>query len=350
MAAAWRAQGHDVTIMNMAQRKLDDVLDNGAVVRQRPYRLRPIPVKYAKATYFKWQLGAVHRRRPIDCVLAMGLESGEAAYKFRKRTGVPFVLNPRSGMKYKPGNWKYDRARMLTQACDGFVGLSTSAMQDWLAATGVQRDGRFHGIHNGIDHTVHDGDVEPVSSVPDTRPLILCMGGLRRVKGQIQVLDALKQLEDLQWHALFAGDGKQGDKIRAHCSELGLDERTTWPGTITGAKWRWAYRESDVYCLTPIYPEAFGNTFLEAQLAGLPVVTSDFGALPEFVLDGKTGMIASKDELVEQTASALRRLLTDEGLRSSMGKAAREHALTYNWDKTAREYADVMEKCKRERA
>lgn len=350
MAAAWRAQGHDVTIMNMAQRKLDDVLDNGAVVRQRPYRLRPIPVKYAKATYFKWQLGAVHRRKPIDCVLAMGLESGEAAYKFRKRTGVPFVLNPRSGMKYKPGNWKYDRALMLTRECDAFVGLSKSAMQDWLDSVDMKNDGRFHGIHNGIDHSVHDGDAEPVPGVPDTRPRILCMGGLRRVKGQIQVLDALKRVEDLQWHALFAGDGAHAELIKTHCSALGLDGRTTWPGVVTGARWRWTYREAALYCLTPIYPEAFGNTFLEAQLAGLPVITSNFGALPEFVLDGQTGIIVPEENMVENTADALRKLLTDETLRKQLGANAREHALTYSWDKTAREYAEVMEKCKRDRA
>jgi glycosyltransferase involved in cell wall biosynthesis len=289
----------------------------------------------------------VHRRKRIDCVLAMGLESGEAAFKFRKRKGVPFVLNPRSGMKYKSGNWKYDRAQMLTKECDAFIGLSQSAMEDWLKATDMQNDGRFHGIHNGIDHSVHEGDLEPVPGVPDTRPLILCMGGLRRVKGQIQVLDALKLIEDLPWHALFAGDGKQADKIRAHCSKVGLDERTSWPGMITGAKWRWAFQQAALYCLTPIYPEAFGNTFLEAQAAGLPVITSNFGALPEFVLDGNTGFVGGKDSLVNDTANALRKLLTDEALRKQMGDNARKHALTFSWDKTAREYADVMEKCKR---
>jgi glycosyltransferase involved in cell wall biosynthesis len=332
--------------MNTAQRKLDDVLDNGAVVRQRPYRLRPIPVKYGKALYFSWQLGFVHRRRPIDCVLAMGLESGEAAFKFRKRKGVPFVLNPRSGLKYNARNWKYHRALMLTRECDAFIGLSQSAMQDWLDATGADQDGRFHGIHNGIDHSIHHGDAQPVPGVPETRPLILCMGGLRKVKGQVQVLDALNKLRDLEWHALFAGDGKQADMIRAHCTKVGLDDRTSWPGMITGAQWRWAFREATLYCLTPIYPEAFGNTFLEAQLAGLPVITSNFGGLPEFVLDGKTGIIVPAENTVEHTANALRKLLTDEASRRQMGQAAREHALTYSWDKTAREYADVMARCK----
>src|SRR5690606_13675441 len=116
--------------------------------------------------------------------------------------------------------------------------------------------------------------------------------------GQIQVLDALKRVEDLQWHALFAGDGAHAELIKTHCSALGLDGRTTWPGVVTGARWRWAYREAALYCLTPIYPEAFGNTFLEAQLAGLPVITSNFGALPEFVLDGQTGIIVPEENMV----------------------------------------------------
>src|SRR5690606_13469991 len=125
-----------------------------------------------------------------------------------------------------------------------------SAMQDWLDSVDMKNDGRFHGIHNGIDHSIHDGDAEPVPGEPDTRPRILCMGGLRRVKGQIQVLDALKRVEDLQWHALFAGDGAHAELIKTHCSALGLDGRTTWPGVVTGARWRWAYREAALYCLT----------------------------------------------------------------------------------------------------
>jgi glycosyltransferase involved in cell wall biosynthesis len=347
LSERFRADGHEVTILNMAQRKLDQVLESGTVVRQRPYRLRPLPVKYGKSMYFAWQLGFVHRARPIDCVLAMGLESGAAARRFRRRTGVPFVLSPRSGLTYRPGVWKFDRARMLTLECDAFIGLSRSATAAWLESTGVPEDGRFHSIHNGIDHNIHQGDVEPVPGVPDTRPLILCLGGLRTVKGQIQLLDALSRLQDLPWHTLFAGDGKQAQEIREHCSKLGLDGRTSWPGVITGGRWRWAFRHADLYCLTPIYPEAFGNTFLEAQLAGLPVVSSDCGALPEVVRNGETGFTVPLDDLLEGTVKALRTLLTDEPLRRRMGQAAREHAAGFSWEKTARLYAEVMQQCKK---
>jgi glycosyltransferase involved in cell wall biosynthesis len=347
MARAWRAQGHEVTVLSIAPRREDLTLDDGTDVRLRVYRWHPMPVRWGRPLFYARQLGLIHRRRPIDCVLAMGLESAAAAMRFRARKGVPFVLNPRSGLGHKPGQWKYDRAVKQVRECDGFIGLSRSAVREWLKDTGLADDGRFHGIHNGIDHSVHDGDLEPVPGVPEARPLILCMGGLRRVKGQMQVLDALGRITDLPWHALFAGDGRHAEMIRGHCTELGLDDRTTWPGMITGARWRWAYREAAVYCLTPIYAEAFGNTFLEAQLAGLPVITSGFGALPEFVLDGRTGIIVPEKDMAEHTANALRRLLTDEALRKRMGEQAREHALTFSWDKAASEYADVMEKCKR---
>jgi glycosyltransferase involved in cell wall biosynthesis len=64
---------------------------------------------------------------------------------------------------------------------------------------------------------------------------------------------------------------------------------------------------------------------LEAMFAGLPVVTTDVGGIPEMVLDGKTGILVPPGD-EPAIADAVERLLGDDALRTAMGDAARERA------------------------
>jgi glycosyltransferase involved in cell wall biosynthesis len=67
--------------------------------------------------------------------------------------------------------------------------------------------------------------------------------------------------------------------------------------------------------------EAFGMALLEAQAAGLPVVSCALRGVPDVVLDGRTGLLAPAiDET--QLAVRMRELLTDEKKRTAMGREA----------------------------
>jgi glycosyltransferase involved in cell wall biosynthesis len=59
--------------------------------------------------------------------------------------------------------------------------------------------------------------------------------------------------------------------------------------------------------------------------AGRPVVARRVGALPETVVDGETGVLLD-DDSAERVAAALRRLLTDRAIASTMGRAGRRRA------------------------
>ncbi len=64
---------------------------------------------------------------------------------------------------------------------------------------------------------------------------------------------------------------------------------------------------------------------LEAMFAGLPVVTTPVGGIPEMVIDGETGFLVPPDDDVA-IAEAIERLLADDALRASMGQASRARA------------------------
>lgn len=343
MAKVWTGQGHRVTVLGIAPKSETYQHECGAEVRLRRYRLKIISTKIGRAPYYSWLLRRIHKRNAVDVVLAQGMYAGAAALHFRGRTGVPFVLNPRSGLTAVEGGWKEAQAHRALRECDACIGISRNATNEWRAEIGAPEGGKFHAIHNGVFLDLFDGPKSPPPGVPDTRPRILCMGMLRKVKGQTVLLDALATLHDLPWHAVFAGDGKDEAAIKAHCKALGLDDRVTWTGVISGEQWRWAFTEADIFALTPVYPEAFGNVFLEAQLAGLPVVTSAAGAIPEFVIDGQTGYTVPNDEnLAKGVATRLRQLLQDESRRKQMGQAGIQNAQTMSWQKIAARYMEVL--------
>jgi glycosyltransferase involved in cell wall biosynthesis len=66
-------------------------------------------------------------------------------------------------------------------------------------------------------------------------------------------------------------------------------------------------------------------SLIQAGMAGLPVVTTNVGSIPEVVLSGVTGIITELD--VQQIADALENLTNNPGLRAQLGNAAQEFTL-----------------------
>ncbi|MDI3280542.1 MAG: glycosyltransferase, partial [Bacillota bacterium] len=82
---------------------------------------------------------------------------------------------------------------------------------------------------------------------------------------------------------------------------------------------------------------------IEAQAAGTPVVASAYGALPETVQDGRTGVVVpgrvETEEFNRRFADAVADLLLNPQRREELGRAARQRALSYySWDAIAQEW------------
>jgi glycosyltransferase involved in cell wall biosynthesis len=364
MAAALHGLGHESSLVGIAPRDADEILPGGgkALLRRYPWRL--VPTKYGRPRFFARQLERIRRRRPIDAVIAMGLEPGAAALRFREQTGVPFVLNPRSFLINAPGTWKFERAQMLMRECDAFVALSESAADAWCKVLGYERDGKVFGILNGVDPGELEGKTSPPAGL-DRRsasaattgrsacatPLILCMAMLRVPKGQHVLLKALARTKDQPWQLVLAGDGPAHADLVALTERLGLTERVLFTGIVRGPEWRWLYRNAHVFALTPVYMEACGNALLEAQAAGLPIVTSDAGSVPEVVskesaLIVSVGEIPFPDEapILPRLEAALRQALTDADLRTRLSAAGRQRAAQLSWQSCVEGYLAAVER------
>jgi len=338
-------RGLRVTLLNLGPRTVDEPIEGVGLAQHRRYSWKLIPTRYGRHRFCARQLLRIHRADPVDCVVAMGIWSGAGAVIMRERTGVPFVLNPRSRLSHKPGDWKYDFGCDVANACDAFVGISEAEVAGWCADVGMQRGRKHFAVHNGFRQEVLEGDAQPVPGVPEGVPVILCMGNLRRAKGQHRIMQALDTMGDVPWFAVFAGEGRAhgADWVREKHAAFALKDRMQLPGEVRGAQWRWLYRRADIFALTPVYPEAFGNAFVEAQAAGLPVVTSEGGGNAEVVTPESAILVSRGDEMDAQIAAALRRLLADPALRKRMGEAGKKRAAEFSWDKAAAGFQQAIE-------
>jgi glycosyltransferase involved in cell wall biosynthesis len=128
---------------------------------------------------------------------------------------------------------------------------------------------------------------------------------------------------DLKLTVVGDGDGRAGYEQLA--SNLGLDDMTTFTGSLDREALADAYRAASVFAL-PSAKDSFPLVITEAMASGLPVVSSNIGGIPTLVDDGVDGLLVSPTD-VGALAEALARVLTDKTLARQMGRAGREKAV-----------------------
>jgi glycosyltransferase involved in cell wall biosynthesis len=105
------------------------------------------------------------------------------------------------------------------------------------------------------------------------------------------------------------------------------------------------YYDADVFAFAPIWNEGFGIPPIEAMAAGVPVVATRSGAIPEIVRDQQTGLLVDKND-PRALAESILKLLHDDNLRAKMGRAARSWVHeNFTWDRVAekmyKRYSDL---------
>jgi glycosyltransferase involved in cell wall biosynthesis len=163
------------------------------------------------------------------------------------------------------------------------------------------------------------------------RPVALFLGVVRPEKGVYELLAAwgqvLSKLPDAR--LVIAGSGEL-DRARALAGELGLGDTVDFPGWIdAGAKARLLANASVL--VLPSHFEALPMAVLEGMAAGLPIVATRVGAIPDAVGEDAGLLVPPRDP--EALAEALVTALGEEPRRIAMGAAARLRARdTYSAD------------------
>jgi glycosyltransferase involved in cell wall biosynthesis len=222
------------------------------------------------------------------------------------------------------------------------VVTTSSWCRDWLVAE--------YGLEPGDVHVAHPG-VDPAQLSPGSPggTSLVTVGTVSPVKGQDQLLAALAQVRDLPWRCACVGsdsvDLDFADLLLKTSAEMGLEDRFVLTGALTGGALEAAYAGADLLVL-PSRHETYGMVVAEALAHGLPVVAADVGGVREALgttpSGDRPGLLVPPGDPAA-LAAALRRWLTDAGLREDLRAAARERrGRLEGWPVTADRVGGVM--------
>lgn len=164
--------------------------------------------------------------------------------------------------------------------------------------------------------------------------IILFVGTLRPVEGVKYLIEAMNIIKQQNTTArlMLVGDGEERQGLEGLVKELKLGGCVTFVGKVPNERVPAYMAAADIFVL-PTLSESFGIVNLEAMAAGLPVVASRVGGLPEIIEEGENGFLVEPKK-PEQIADRVLMLLSDAGLRQNMAQSNRNKARRYSWQNT----------------
>jgi glycosyltransferase involved in cell wall biosynthesis len=183
--------------------------------------------------------------------------------------------------------------------------------------------------HIGVDTQRFTPGPVPVAARRD----ILYVGRLVEKKGCHYLLQAFEQIQDKfpDYRLVIVGDGPLGTELKSYARERGV--RVTFLGALPAEQVRDCLDRTRVFCLPSITAdngdaEGMGIVLLEAQAAGVPVITSARGGAQEGIVHGHTGFAHA-----ERDTGALREglsaLLSSDELATRFGANGRRHMVEH---------------------
>jgi glycosyltransferase involved in cell wall biosynthesis len=187
---------------------------------------------------------------------------------------------------------------------------------------------RVDVLHNGApsfpSFTPHEiSALRQKLELADGARVILAVGRLSFEKGFLDLLRAFAAIHDGIGHShlLIAGDGPERARLEREIERLNVNGRVTLLGMVSDAAP--LYQLADLVVL-PSATEGCPNVLLEAMVAGVPVVATRVGGVPEIVEDDRTALLA-RPHAIEELARAMRRLLLNRPLARRLASEARRH-------------------------
>ena len=230
---------------------------------------------------------------------------------------VPVVFTAHTWSFAEGTSWKW---KLIGAPCERLAALPggpiinvSEANRKLALRYRVTSPARLVTIHNGIPDQAGDAQCERGEA-----PVILMVARFAAQKNQALLVEACAQLR-LQFRLQFAGTGPTLSEVERIVAESGLADRTEFLGDRPDVSQ--LLRRASVFALASNW-EGFPLSILEAMRAGLPVVASDVGGVREAVIDGENGFVLERADR-SAWAQALESLLTDDSLRSRMGRVSR---------------------------
>jgi glycosyltransferase involved in cell wall biosynthesis len=314
------AERFDVTVAAGGSGPLRNAA-KAAGVRFLPLRNLRRPVNPLRDLLALLELISLMRRERPDILHANSSKAGVLGRLAAVVARVPIRIFTVHGWAFEahsgPASWAYLWADRLAGRCTTVTVCVAEHERSTGLAARTCRSGRTVVIRNAVDVAA-----APRAGSNGGTPRLITVGRLKAPKDFPTLTRALAALPSGSFDALIVGDGPDRPEVEAEVERLGLAKAVRLMGERPDVAQLLA--GSDVFVLSSA-SEGLPLSVEEAMAAGLPVVASAVGGVPEVVVDGETGLLVPPGD-AERLAGALGVLLADPDLRLRMGSSGRARA------------------------
>ncbi len=263
---------------------------------------------------------------------------------------LQYFLHPEAFGRVRGAYLRHAVPRSLRGA-SAVIAVSRSAASDIVALTDVPPE-HVHPVFHGISTRVRDLSTSHDSAtlsavvrryVPDGSPYLLALSTLYAFKNTRRIIGAFGRAaaEARLPHRLVVA-GEDADvtaaELAEHAEEIGLGEQVSFIGGVPHREAAALLHGAEALLYPSLY-ETFGFPILEAMAAGVPVVTSNRGAMREVAGDAA---LLVDPESVESIANGIRQVVQDAGVRRGLMERGRARAEEFTRDRTAQETLAVL--------
>lgn len=244
---------------------------------------------------------------------------------------VPVRVSGRRGLTRPRGGSRLYRSMesFSNRFAHAITANADAVTEDVIEHEGVARS-RIRVIRNGVDIPEHAAPVDEEPAVG------LIVANLIAYKGHGDLISAMSMMTNPPKIRVI-GQGLQREFLESEIERAGLTGTLILEGHRQNASSEWTKVQFGVLAS---HEEGFPNALLEGMAAGVPMVATRVGGVPELLEDGVTGIIVPAQDPREM-ASAISRLVEDKDLRLKLGTAARASAMRYSWEMCVDEHVSL---------
>ena len=241
----------------------------------------------------------------------------------------PKELNPNEKMMLRFNRVLRRYETQLMNRSDALIAVSKYTVDELTDLYGIEEE-KIHVIYNGVDINKfkprpNRTELRREIGLEQKKKTVLFVGRLYHRKGLETLLRSippvLQQFSDVTFAISGTGFKKKEESLRDLAKELDIEDYVSFLGYVPDEKLPDLYAASDMFVLPAIY-ENFPFAILEAQATALPVISTNVGGIPEFLVDNENGFLIDPGDQ-EQLTQRVLALLQNPKLAKEMGNRGR---------------------------
>lgn len=292
------------------------------------------------------------RKHRYDLIWSIMASYGAfSAVRLKKRTGLPFLLTLQEGDSFEHIYSRVKHVRKsfneIFRTADGIQAISKYLL-------GWGREMGYVGSHgkvipNGVDIRSFSEDPGEAKvqetrrsfGFPEDAFILVTSSRLEKKNGIGDVIAALPLLPPRVCFVI-CGSGSLEGRIKEQVRVLGLERQVRFMGFVEPKSLPIIMKAGDAF-IRPSLTEGLGNAFLEAMAARIPVIGTNAGGIPDFLIDGETGFMV-KIENPESIREVVERLMSlpPEEKERLIGRGERLVEERYDWEHIARDMESMF--------